>query len=105
MFKLEDLMSGDFSSYPEEMQQYMKGFTEKLRELVIEELINDKADKIMKNLDKSKDYLIDVLSSILENGHKGYLNMSTRTLINLYLETKNEENFINLLEKVGAELP
>lgn len=104
MFSIEDLMTGNISSYPEDVQEYMKVFTEKLREHIVEELIRDKADKIMKNIDKSKDYLIDVLGNILENGHKGYNNMSTRTLVNIYLETKGQEDFINLLEKVEAEL-
>ncbi len=34
------------------------------------ELINDKADKILKDIDKSKDYFINTLTEILENGCK-----------------------------------
>lgn len=104
MFKIEDIISGDFSAYPEEMQDYMKKFTELLRENIIEELINDTKEKILKNLSQSKNDLMDILIDILENGHKGYNNMSTRTLLNIYLEKKSQEDFMKLLDKVSSEL-
>ena len=104
MFKIEDIISGDFSAYPEEMQEYMKKFTELLRENIIEELINDTKEKILKNLSQSKNDLMDILIDILENGHKGYNNMTTRILLNIYLEKKSQEDFMKLLDKVSSEL-
>ncbi|EJO5346527.1 hypothetical protein NRP93_000577 [Clostridium botulinum] len=104
MVKIEDILSGDFSSYPEKAQIYMKNYAEKLREQIKMELINDKADKMLKNIDKSKDYFIDVLTEILENGCKGYNKMSTKTLLNIYLNIKTEEDFINLIEKVSSQV-
>lgn len=104
LFKMEDILSGDFSAYPEETQAYMKKFTEILRSHIKSELINDRADKMLKDIDKSKEYFIDVLTQILENGCKGYDNMSTRALLNTYLNVKNEEDFMNLMEKVNNEM-
>nr|WP_311138022.1 hypothetical protein [Clostridium botulinum] len=57
MIKIEDILSGDFSAYPEEIQIYMKNYAEKLRNHIKTELINDKADKILKDIDKSKELL------------------------------------------------
>lgn len=104
MFKIEDILSGDYSKYPEELQRYMINFNEKLRENIKKELTNDIADKVMKDIDKSKEYLMNVLTDILEKGCKGYDNMSTRALLNTYLTSKSEEDFIKLIEKVNCEM-
>jgi len=104
LLKIEDILSGNFSSYPEETQIYMKNFAEKLKNYIKTELINDKADKMLKDIDKSKDYFIDVLTEILENGCKGYNTMSTKALLNIYLNVKTEEDFINLIEKISNEV-
>ncbi|EJP6471705.1 hypothetical protein NHI66_000958 [Clostridium botulinum] len=104
MIKIKDILSENFSSYPEEIQIYMKNYSEKLKECIKIELINDKADKILKDIDKSKDYFIDTLTEILENGCKGYNTMSTKALLNIYLNAKTEEDFINLIEKVSNEV-
>ncbi len=97
---IRDIMSGDFSSYPEETQILMKEYTERLRESLKEELIQDISDKMLKDIDKSKDYFIKVLTDILDNGYKGLNKMSTQALIDTYLERKNQEDFFELLEKV-----
>jgi len=102
--KLEELMSGDFSAYPEETQMFMKEYTEKLRECIKEELIKDIANKMLKDIDKSKDYFMNVLTEILDNGYKGLSKMSTKSLIDTYLERKNEEDFFILLEKVNEQV-
>ena len=102
--KLEELMSGDFSAYPEETQIFMKQYTEKLRECIKEELIKDIANKMLKDIDKSKDYFMNVLTEILDNGYKGLSKMSTKSLIDTYLERKNEEDFFILLEKVNEQV-
>ncbi|MCJ7689692.1 MAG: hypothetical protein MUO60_10300, partial [Clostridiaceae bacterium] len=77
--KIEDLMSGDFSEYPEETRAFMKEYTEKLRENIKEEIINDLSHKMLVDIDKSKDYFINVLTDILDNGYKGLNKMSTRS--------------------------
>lgn len=104
MFKIEDILSEDFSSYDEETQKFMERYTEVLRECIKEELIKDTADSMLKDIDKSKDYFLDVLTEILENGCKGLNKLSTRTLLNTYLDRKGEEDFYKLLEKVSQEL-
>ncbi|MBZ9687712.1 hypothetical protein G9F72_015370 [Clostridium estertheticum] len=102
--KIQDIMSGDFSAYPEETQIFMKEYTEKLRENIKEELIQDISYKMLKDIDKSKDYFMNVLTDILDNGYKGLSKMSTQALIDTYLERKNEEDFFVLLGKVNEEV-
>ena len=102
--KIQDIMSGDFSQYPEETQNFMKKYTEKLRELIKEELIKDISANMLKDIDQSKDYLMNVLTEILDNGYKGLNKLSTQTLIDKYLEKRNEEDFLILLEKVNEQV-
>jgi hypothetical protein len=104
MFKIEDILSGDYSSYPNDIQEFMRKYDEKLRENIKSELVSDMTEKMLKDIDKSKEYFINVLSDILENGFKGLDKMSTRALLNMYLEKKNEEEFIKLLERVNSDI-
>lgn len=99
--KIQDIMSGDFSKYPEETQIVMKEYTEKVRDSIKKELIKDISNKMLKDIDKSKDYFINVLTDILDNGYKGLSKLSTQSLIDTYLERKNEEDFFLLLEKLN----
>ena len=104
MMKIQDIISGDFSAYPEETQVFMRDYTEKLREIIKDELIKDISYKMLKDIDKSKDYFMNVLTDILDNGYKGFSKLSTQSLIDTYLERKNQEDFIALLEKVNDQI-
>jgi len=104
MFNIQDIMSGNFSTYPEESQEYMRKYTEKLRENIKDELIKGIADNMLKNIDKSKDYFMNILTEILDNGYKGLDKMTTAMLIDKYLEDKNEEDFMKLLQKVNDQV-
>ncbi|WP_253198822.1 hypothetical protein [Clostridium estertheticum] len=102
--EIQDIMSGNFSQYPEETQIFMKEYTEKLRENIKEELIKDISSKMLNNIDKSKDYFMNVLTDILDNGYKGLNKLSTQSLIDMYLERKNQDDFLILLEKVNEQI-
>ncbi|MBX4266245.1 hypothetical protein [Clostridium estertheticum] len=104
MMEIQDIMSGNFSQYPEETQIFMKEYTEKLRENIKEELIKDISSKMLNNIDKSKDYFMNVLTDILDNGYKGLNKLSTQSLIDMYLERKNQDDFLILLERVNEQI-
>jgi len=104
LLRIEDIISGDFSAYPEEAQKQMIRYTEILREHIKEELINDRAERMLKDIDKGNETFINILTEILENGSKGFNKMSTQTLLNIYLDNKNQEDFADLLEKVNEEI-
>ncbi|WP_298845120.1 hypothetical protein [Clostridium sp.] len=102
--KIQDIMLGDFSKYPEETQIFMKEYTEKLREIIKEELIKDISTKMLKDIDQSKEYFMNVLTDILDNGYKGLNKLTTQSLIDKYLVKKNEQDFLKLLEKVNDQV-
>lgn len=102
MFKIEDILSENFSAYPEETQELLKRYNEKLREVIKEELIQDRANMMLKDIDKNNETFINMLSEILENGCKGFNKMSTCSLVNIYLDKKDEVAFMRLLEKVNS---
>lgn len=103
MFKIEDILSGNFSSYPEETREYLEKYTEEFREAIKGELIENFADVMINNYDKNNEAFRDILTEMLSNGFKGYNKMSTRTLLNIYLEKKSQEDFMKLLEKIKVE--
>ena len=100
MFKFEDILLEDFSNHPEDVQEYMKKYTEKLREAIKTELIKDLTDKTLNDVNKNNETFINIFTEILENGCKGFNNMSTKALLDIYLQKKNEEDFIKLIEKI-----
>ncbi|MCM0647961.1 hypothetical protein NBE98_06185 [Clostridium swellfunianum] len=100
MISIEDILSGDFSKYPLEAQEYMRKYTDKLREKIKEELAKELADRMLKDVDKSNETFMTILTEILDNGCKGFNKMSTRTLLNMYLEKKSQEDFFDLLENI-----
>lgn len=104
LLKIEDIISGNYSEYPEEIQKYMKNYSELLREKIKAELVKSKADKMLKDINKSNETFIAVLSEILENGTKGYNKMSTKTLIEMYLNIKSPKDFAVLLESISNEI-
>jgi hypothetical protein len=104
MFRIEDIISGEVSSYPEETQEFIKEYTEKLKENIKLEMINDVAERMLRDIEKSRENFMNILADMLNDGCKGLNEMSTRELLNVYLENKDEECFIRLLEKVNEEL-
>lgn len=104
MIKFEDVIAGNYSNYPEEIQKYMKNYSELLRTKLISELIKNKTSVIMNNVENNNETFLSVLSEILENGTKGYNNMSTKVLIDTYLESNTPESFSAILENINSEL-
>lgn len=104
VFNIEDILSEDFSKYSEEVQTFMKDYSERLREKLKAALRKDLADKMLKDIDRSNETFMTILTEILDNGCKGFNKMSTRTLLNIYLEKKSQEDFLSLLEEINQEL-
>ncbi|BDR66797.1 hypothetical protein [Clostridium tetani] len=104
MFKIEDLLTNNFLSYPDEIRGELEGFSDNLREGLIEELINCTIEEMLTNAKENEEVFKMKLIDILNNGHKGYNSMSTKALLHVYLEIKKEEDFILLLEKVSRGL-
>lgn len=104
MIKIEDILSENYSSYPEDVRAYMEKFNESLRENIIGELTQDIRDKVMSDVETDKDYVMNMLTEILEKGCKGYNSRSTRALLNEYLAKNDVEKFSKLMDKVSKEV-
>lgn len=102
MFNIEDLLSEDFSAYSKDEQEFMKDYNDKLKQAIKDEIVQDMANRMLKDIDKSNETFVNILGEILENGFKGLNKMSTRSLVNMYLERKDEEAFMRLLERVNS---
>ena len=103
MINFDDIISGDYSKYPEEIQSYMKNYSGLLREKIKEELIKNKSDILLNSINKNNEAFMTILTEILENGTKGYNDMSTKTLIDMYLNIKNCDHFVALLETINKK--
>jgi len=57
-----------------------------------------------KEMKKGEENFVLALSTLLENGFKGYKNISLNALLNIFLENKNHEEFMKILEKVSSEI-
>ena len=56
MINFDDIISGDYSKYPEEIQSYMKNYSGLLREKIKEELIKNKADILLNSINKKTSF-------------------------------------------------
>ncbi|BDR80757.1 hypothetical protein N072000002_10130 [Clostridium tetani] len=104
MLKIEDLLNNNFLSYPHEVRDYLENFSNNLREALKEELVNCTVEKMLTDAKENEENFKMQFSNILNNGHKGYNAISTKALLDLYLEFKKEADFTALLERVSDEL-
>lgn len=104
MFNINELIDGDISKYDEETRLYIDTFREKLRENIKEALVDDMAEKMIDALNSDKEEFRSILETLLENKNKGLNNLPLRTLLDMYITKKGQENFIKLIEKTSEEL-
>lgn len=104
MFNINELIDGDISKYDEETRLYIDAFREKLRENIKEALVDDMAEKMIDALNIDKEEFRSILETLLENKNKGLNNLPLRTLLDMYITKKGQENFVKLIEKTSEEL-
>lgn len=104
MFNINELIDGDISKYQEETRLYIESFREQLRENIKKALVDDMAEKMIEALNSDKEEFKSILETLLENKNKGLNNLPLRTLLDMYITKKGQENFIKLIEKTSEEL-
>ena len=87
------LLNNNIEDLNEEERVLAENFNEALREKLIDDLAAYEIDEFIKELK---------ISEILVNGKKGYIKMPTKTLIDIYLDKKDEGEFINLIESISS---
>ena len=104
MFNINELIDGDISKYDEETRLYIDTLREKLRENIKEALVDDMAEKMIDALNSDKEEFRSILETLLENKNKGLNNLPLRTLLDMYITKRGQENFVKLIEKTSEEL-
>ena len=95
------LLNNDISELSEEERVLAENFNEALREKIIDSLVESEIDILIKELKFDEQVFRDKLSDIFINGKKGYKKMPTKTLIDIYLDKRDEGEFINLIESIN----
>lgn len=95
------LLNNDISELSEEDRVLAEDFNEALREKIIDSLVESEIDILIKELKFNEQVFRDKLSDIFINGKKGYKKMPTKTLIDIYLDKRDEGEFINLIESIN----
>lgn len=104
MINISKVLEEDYSSYSSKDKEYMINFSEKLKESIKRELVLEKAEKLIRDLNESKTQFIMELEDLFEEGFEGFRAMSLKTLLDIYLDKRSDEEFINLIEKISSEI-
>lgn len=95
------LLNNDIQDLSEEERIFAESFNEALRNNIIDALVEYEIEEIIKQLKDDEESFRDKLSDIFINGKKGYNKMPTKTLIDIFLDKKDEGEFINLIESIN----
>ena len=95
------LLNNDISELSEEERGLAEDFNDALREKIIDSLVESEIDILIKESKFDEQVFRDKLSDICINGKKGYKKMPTKTLIDIYLDKRDEGEFINLIESIN----
>lgn len=96
------LLNNDIETLSEEEQILAGNFNEALREKLVDDLAECEINELIKELENDEEIFRIKLTDILVNGKKGYIKMPTKTLIDIYLDKKDEGEFINLIESISS---
>ena len=95
------LLNNDIQDLSEEERIFAESFNEALRNNIIDALVEYEIEELIKQLKDDEESFRDKLSDIFINDKKGYNKMPTKTLIDIFLDKKDEGEFINLIESVN----
>lgn len=96
-----NLLSNNKENLSMEEKEYIEQFDKKLREKIIKELVDFRCNELIDEIKTNENLFKSNIEQILINGIKGYRDMPTKTLIDIYLDKKNESDFICLIESLG----
>lgn len=96
------LLNNDTSELSEEERELVESFNEAIREKLIEALAECEINELINELNYDENAFREKLTDIFINGKMGYIKMPTKTLIDIFLDKKDEGEFINLIESLGG---
>lgn len=95
------ILNNDTSGLNEEEKVFADRFNINLREKIMDELVIYETNELIKDLKDDKEYFKEKVENIFINGKKGYKDMPTKTLIDIYITKMNEGDFVNLIESIS----
>lgn len=95
------LLNNDIQDLSEEERIFAESFNEALRNNIIDALVEYEIEELIKQLKDDEESFREKLSDIFINGKKGYNKMPTKTLIDIFLDKKDEGEFVNLIESIN----
>lgn len=96
-----ELMDKINTELSEEERIKAEEFNEKLKDKIIDELVEYESEELIKKYKKDKEAFIDSIYNLLVNGVKGYKNLNLKQLIELYIINKTQKDFASLLEELS----
>ncbi|WP_196001460.1 hypothetical protein [Clostridium sp. 1001271B_151109_B4] len=96
------LLNNDTSELSEEERVFAENFNEAIREKLIDTLAKCEVSELINELNYNENDFREKLTDIFINGKKGYVKMPTKTLIDIFLDKKDEGEFINLIESISG---
>ncbi|MBS4957765.1 hypothetical protein [Clostridium sp.] len=95
------LLNNDIQDLSEEERIFAESFNEALRNNIIDALVEYEIEELIRQLKDDEESFREKLSEIFINGKKGYNKMPTKTLIDIFLDKKDEGEFVNLIESIN----
>lgn len=95
------LLNNDIQDLSEEERIFAESFNEALRNNIIDALVEYEIEELIRQLKDDEESFREKLSDIFINGKKGYNKMPTKTLIDIFLDKKDEGEFVNLIESIN----
>ena len=84
------LLNNDIQDLSEEERIFAESFNEALRNNIIDALVEYEIEELIRQLKDDEESFREKLSEIFINGKKGYNKMPTKTLIDIFLDKKDE---------------
>ncbi len=95
------ILNNDTSGLTDEEKAFAERFNNNFREKIMDELVEYEINEFIKDLKSDKETFKEKIENIFINGKKGYKDMPTKTLIDIYLSKMNEGDFVNLIESIS----
>lgn len=93
-----ELLNNDNQGFTEEEKTLADNFNNKLRDMIIDELVLLEGEELISLYKSDRERFNEKIEEIFVNGKKGYKNIPTKTLIDIFIHRKSEVDFINLIE-------
>ena len=94
------ILNNDLEGMSEEEKQYVNVFSEKLKDKIIDDLVEVEENRIISLIKENKEGYKDLIYSIYSEGIRGYKSMSIQLLINIYIDKCGDEKLITTINDI-----